>query len=68
MNVYKIIKTSISVFATALLMYLFLLNYQQDVNTKTIGIQLAGEIPEPATTMFLAVGGILLYKRRRRKQ
>jgi len=62
----KIIKIGAGVIVTALLMCVFITN-QHDAGTNTVGIQLAGEIPEPATSLLLAAGGILMYRRYRRK-
>ena len=62
----KIIKVGVGVMVTTWLIYSFMTN-PHDVETSNIGIQFAGEIPEPITSWLIAAGGLWLYRRKRRK-
>jgi len=67
MNIRKILRIGLALIVTALLVSSYIAKISE-VESNNIGIQLAGEIPEPATTLLLAAGGILLYRRGRRNR
>ena len=66
MNLAKIIKISVGIMVTAWLIYSFM-THPHVAETPHIGIQFAGEIPEPATSLLITAGGLWLYRRKRRK-
>jgi len=67
MNINRILKISFGLISTALVFLLYMVKFS-DVESNNIGIQLAGEIPEPATALLVAAGGIWLYRRKRRNR
>ena len=63
MNAGKILKISIGLTVTALLLpYLF----NTDAGLCNSNVQLAGEIPEPAGALLITLGGIIIYRRKRK--
>ena len=67
MNINRILKISFGLISTVLVFSLYMVKFS-DVESNNIGIQLAGEIPEPATALLVAAGGIWLYRRKRRNR
>ena len=63
MNMGKILKIGIGLMVSSLaLPYLFNI----DAALCPSNVQLAGEIPEPAGALLVTLGGIILYRRKRK--
>ena len=67
MNIHKILKIGLGLIVTVLLVSSYITKIS-DVESNHIGIQLAGEIPEPTTSLLIVAGGLWLYRRNRRNR
>ena len=66
MNMAKIMKIGVGIIVTTWLICSIAMN-PHGVEPHNVGIQFAGEIPEPMTSWLIVAGGLWLYRRKRRK-